>query len=123
MVTMPAKTFLIAVILLLHACQSNRNVIQGKVTYINDSSRMEVPALDVKVYLYQSVVQFHDHPAAFDKSVMTGTSGYYSLFPLQDGPYYIYAEKLDTNGKVMYSTGSSANVDGHETKILDLLLR
>ncbi len=120
--SLPLKILLFVLLLHLHACQSNSNVIQGKVTYINDTSRLEVPAGDVTVYLYQSIVQFQDHPSAFDKSATTGSSGYYSLFPLQDGPYYVYAEKLDTNGAVLYATGSSANVDGHETKILDLLL-
>lgn len=113
--------FLLLAVLII-SCKSNKNVIQGKVTYLDDSTRLELDAEGVNVFLYQSVVVFQDHPADYDKIVTTGPSGYYSLFPLADGPYYIYSEKLDTAGIVMYSSGSSCNVAGHETKILDLFL-
>lgn len=113
---------LILLIVVLISCKSNKNVIQGKVSYVDDSSRLEVAAEGVNVFLYQSLVVWNDHPESYDKVVMTGPSGYYSFFPLADGPYYVYSEKLDTSGKVMCSVGISANVSGHETKILDLFL-
>ncbi len=106
----------------VYSCSSKKNVIQGKVTYIDDVGQVELPAEGVQVFLYQSIVVFQDYPDAFDKVVITGPSGYYSIFPLQDGPYYVYSEKVDTNGLVLYSTGTSVNVDGHETKVLDLFL-
>ena len=118
------KHYVLPVLMLfaLSSCNSKKNVIQGKVTYIDDLIQVELPAEGVQVFLYQSIVVFQDQPNAFDKVVTAGPSGYYSLFPLQDGPYYVYSEKLDTNGLVLYSTGSSVNVEGSETKLLDLFL-
>lgn len=116
------KVAVLLLLFVLHSCESQKNVIQGQVTYLDDSTRVELPAEGVNVFMYQSIVQFQDHHDRFDKSVMTGPSGYYSLFPLSDGPYYIYSEKLDSNGKVLYSAGTSSNVAGHQTKILDLFL-
>lgn len=96
--------------------------MQGQVTYVDDSSHQEIAAVGVNVLMYQSVVEYQDHPKNYDKIVTTGPSGYYSLFPLSDGPYYVYAEKLDTAGKVLFSAGSSVNVGGNETKLLNLFM-
>ncbi|MBK9731455.1 MAG: hypothetical protein IPO83_09215 [Chitinophagaceae bacterium] len=119
---MQNKIALLYLFIVLPSCESNKNVIQGKVTYQDDSTHLEIAAENVTVYLYTSIVEYQDHHDRFDKSVITGPSGYYSMFPLAAGPYYIYSEKLDTNGKVLYSTGSSANLNGNQTKIVDLFL-
>lgn len=113
---------LLLIVTACFACSSKKNVIQGKVTYIDDVIQIELPAENVNVYLYQSIVVFQDHPDEYDKVVNTGPSGYYSMFPIPDGPYYVYSEKLDTNGAVLYSSGNSVHVDGHETKVVDIFL-
>ena len=106
----------------LAACRSKGNVIQGLITLQDSVTKEEVAASGVSVYMYGSIVQFQDHPGDFSKKAITGTNGYYSLFPLANGPYYIYSQKVDSNGKVLVSAGASTNVAGNETKVLNLFL-
>lgn len=107
---------------MLFSCGSNDNVIQGLVTYYDNAVMKETLADGTNMYLYKSIVERQDHPKSFLKSTTVGSSGHYSFSSLSNGPYYVYAEKLDSNGKVLYSTGTSTDVAGKQTRILDLSL-
>lgn len=116
------KIVLLSFSTLIFSCGSNDNVIQGLVTYQDPLTKMDTIAEGTDVYLYGSIVDRQDHPKSFLKNTTVGSSGHYSFFSLQNGPYYVYAEKLDSNGQVLYFDGTSTNVEGKQTQILDLEL-
>ncbi len=103
------------------SCKGNKNVIQGSVTFF-DTLGEELNAINALVYIYPSIAVFDDDSNQFLDLVNTGTSGYYSFFDLHGGPYYLYAAQRDTNGFVIRSDGGSADVEGNETKIFDMML-
>jgi hypothetical protein len=116
------KTLILISAILVSSCTAKNNVIRGSVTFHDNTTMQDKTAEGAAVYLYKSIVVRQDHPHSFMKETTVGTAGYYSFFSLSSGPYYIYSEKLDSNGKIIYATGVSTNVSGDETKVLNLNL-
>ena len=106
----------------MFACGSKRNVIEGTIKYSNKLTHLDTLAEGANVYLYKSLVELQDHKDTYLKKTVTGSNGFYSLFDLANGPYYVYSEKTDSNGKVLYLGGASTNVTGHETQLLNLTI-
>ena len=116
-------TIALFIVVALMACGGNDNVIQGIITYSDNISKEIKPGDSTNVYLYSSIVDLQDHHNAYLKVSPTAPDGYYSLFPLESGPYYIFCERLDSAGRVEYSGGLSTNVSGNETKLVNITMR
>jgi hypothetical protein len=117
------KIFPVLMTALIFSCETNDNVISGAVTYYDKTSNQTIDGEGADVYLYKSIVVMQNYPSSYLKKASVGSSGYYSLFGLQAGPYYVYCEKLDSSGNILGLAGTSTLVTGNETRILNLTLK
>ena len=114
--------FVVLLASVIISCGRKNNVIQGQVTYVDEVSKNEAASDSTDVYLYLSKTDYQQQPNSWQKKTATGADGYYSIFPLANGPYYVYCKKLDKNGAIVYGGGASVSVSGSETKILNIII-